>query len=589
MRDPQSSGFLSDLRRRRVFRVLAVYLAGAWIAIEVSSTTFPRLGLPDWTVTALVWAAVFLLPVVTGAAWLFQVEDGRVRRDHRATPRRAALVVVALAALTALTGVVAWVGWVRPPGDAPTAAGPAGTGEVRSIAILPLDNYSGDPAQDYFAEGITDELTATLATISQLRVISRGSAMQFQGRGRPPTPRIAEALGVDAVVEGSVVRVGDRVRITAQLIDARTDRHLWARSFDRTSNDVLALQADLASAIAREINVRLTEREQSRLTGARTVDPDAHDAYLRGRYFFNRPSDENLQKAIRQFERAVSLDSTFAPAWSGLSDAYLWAGYNEGFTTASAAKPRARTAAERAVALDPGSAEAHTSLAVFRLFYDRDWAGSEAAFRRAIALNPSYAYAHDQLAMALAFTGRYDEAAAQSRRAAELDPLSPQVLIDAAVAPTFLQDTAMVDSLMRRALDLDPSYFLPVMGQGWARLETGEFAAAIPFLEEAETMGAPPFVTAFLAYAYGMNGDRDRAESSLAALRDASPDGNVAPFNLALIHLGLGEHDLAIAELERARDADSQFLSWLGQDRIFDPLRTDPRFKALLRELNFVE
>jgi tetratricopeptide (TPR) repeat protein len=393
---------------------------------------------------------------------------------------------------------------------------------------------------------------------------------------------------VDAVVEGSVVRVGDRVRITAQLIDARADRHLWARSFERTSTDVLALQADLASAIAREIDVRLTESEQSRLAAARAVDPGAHDAYLRGRYFFNRPSDENLRRAIEQFERAIALDSTFAAAHSGLSDAYLWAGYNEGFTTSSAAKPKARAAAERAVALDPRSAEAHTSLAVFLLFYERDWAGSEAAFRRAIALNPSYAYAHDQFAMGLAFTGRFEESAAAGRRAAELDPLSPQVFVDASVAPLFQQDTAAVDSLSGRALELDPSYFLPVMARGWARLELGAYEQAIAFLEEARTMGAPPFVDAFLAYAYGMAGDRDRAAASLEALRAASPDGEVAPFNLALVHLGRGEHDLAIAELERARDADSQFLCWLGQDHIFDPLRSEPRFTALLEELNLL-
>ena len=217
---------------------------------------------------------------------------------------------------------------------------------------------------------MTDEMTTALATISQLRVISRGSAMQFQGKSRPPTPQIAKTLNVDAIVEGSVSRSGDRVRITAQLIDARADKHLWAKSFERSSTDVLALQAELASAIAHEINVRLTESEQTRLAAAPSVSAAGHDAYLRGRYFFNRPSDENLQKAIAQFEEAVKLSPTFAPAYSGLSDAYLWAGYNEGFTTASEARPKARAAAEKAVQLDSTSAEAHASLATFKLFYD---------------------------------------------------------------------------------------------------------------------------------------------------------------------------------------------------------------------------
>src|SRR5258708_35034384 len=264
-----------------------------------------------------------------------------------------------------------------PPGPpAPPSYPPAPPG-IWTIVVLPLDNYSADSTQDYFAEGITDELTAALASISQLRVTSRGSAMQFRGKNRPPTPQIGKTLNVDAIVEGSVSRSRDRVRITAQLIDARADKHLWSKSFERNSSDVLALQGELASAIAAEINVRLTESEHSRLATAPSVSVAGHDAYLRGRYFFNRPSDENLHKAIVQFEAAVKLSPAFAPAYSGLSDAYLWAGYNEGLLTASAARPSALAAAKRAVQLDSTSAEAHASLATFKLFYEFDWAGAE--------------------------------------------------------------------------------------------------------------------------------------------------------------------------------------------------------------------
>src|SRR4029079_3304729 len=194
---------------------------------------------------------------------------------------------------------------------------------IRSIAVLPLDNYSGDPSQDYFAEGMTDELTAKLASISQLRVISRGSVMQCRGKDRPPTPEIAAKLNVDAFIEGSVSRAGDTVKITAQLIDARADRHLWSKTFERRSGDVLALQTELAAAIAREVNVQLTPSEQSRVAAAPSLDPAAHDAYLRGRYFFNRPSDDNLQKAIAQFEEAARLSPEFSLAFSGMSDASL--------------------------------------------------------------------------------------------------------------------------------------------------------------------------------------------------------------------------------------------------------------------------
>jgi TolB-like protein/tRNA A-37 threonylcarbamoyl transferase component Bud32/Tfp pilus assembly protein PilF len=466
-------------------------------------------------------------------------------------------------------------------------SGPAAPVAIRSIAVLPLDNYSRDSTQEYFAEGMTDELTTALATISQLRVISRGSAMQFQGRNRPATPAIAKALDVDAIVEGSVMRSGDRVRITAQLIDARADRHLWAKSFERNSSDVLALQAELATAIAREINIHLTASEQSRLATAPSVSPEAHDAYLRGRYFFNRPSDENLKKAIAQFEEAVRLSPTFAPAYSGLSDAYLWAGYNEGFLTASQAKPMAKAAAERAVQLDSMSAEAHTSLAVFKLFYEYDWEGCEREFRRAIALNPSYAYAHDQFALALAFTGRFEESEAESRRAEELDPLSPQVLVDAAVAQLLQKNLTAAKELARRAGELDPTFFFPVMIDGWAEVEAGKFGEAIPFLQRAQAMGAPPFVSAFLAYAYGAAGEQQRATAILDSLRKMAPDGRAPPFSVALVYLGLGDHTRAIGNLERALDADSQMLPWLGRDPMFDPLRSEPRFQALLKRLNF--
>ncbi len=457
---------------------------------------------------------------------------------------------------------------------------------IRSIAVLPLDNYSGDPTQDYFAEGMTDELTANLASISQLRVISRGSVMQFRGKDRPPTPDIAAKLNVDAVVEGSVSRAGNTVRITAQLIDARADKHLWGKTFERQSGDVLALQADLAAAIAREVNVRLTSSEQSRLTAAPSVNAEAHEAYLKGRYFFNRPSDENLRKAIGQFEEAVTLSPDYSLAFSGLSDAYLWAGYNEGFITATAARAKAKAAAEKAVALDDRSAEAHTSLAVFKLFYEFDWPGCEREFRSAMALNPNYSFAHDQFTLALAFQGRFEEATAEAARAIELDPLSPQILVDATIPLIFQQNAGAAKALARKAAELDPAYFFPVMIDGWVELDLGRFGEAIPALEKAKAMEAPPFVSAFLAFAYGAAGDRARALTELANLKKMAPDGSVLPFNMALVHLGLGDRGPAIDNLEQALAADSQMMAWLGQDRIFDPLRSEPRFVALLKKLH---
>ncbi|MDQ6829543.1 MAG: protein kinase [Gemmatimonadota bacterium] len=508
----------------------------------------------------------------------FHRAQGALGRRGRRLIALASIVVVIMGGFVFMRGKIA-------ARSAPIVA----HAPIRSLAILPLANHSGDSTQDYFAEGMTDELTAAIATISALRVTSRGSAMQFHGAARPSTLVIGKALNVDAIVEGSVARLGDKVRITAELIDARADTNIWTRSFERKSSDVLALQADLATAIAREINVRLTATEQSRLASAPTVNAEGHDAYLVGRFFFNRPSDENLRKAIAQFEKSVALNPGFAAGYSGLSDAYLWAGYNEGFLTAAEGKIKSKAAAERAVQLDSNSAEAHTSLATYMLFYERDWLASEREFRRAIALNPSYAFAHDQFGMALGFTGRFDESIAEGKRAAELDPLSPQVLIDATMPFLFRRDAAGARALTKRAAELDPTYFFPVMSEGWILIEAGNVRQAIPFLRKAITMGAPPFVTAYLAYALAAAGDRAAALQQLEALKAMAPGRKVLPFNLALVYLGLGDKARAVDNLERAYDADSQLLAWVGQDAMFDPLRSEPRFIALMRKLHFMK
>ena len=462
-----------------------------------------------------------------------------------------------------------------------------GSPVIRSLAVLPLDNYSGDPRQDYFAEGITDELTTDIATISKLRVISRSSTTQFAGAHRPSTPEIAKILDVDALVEGSVRRSGDKVRITAQLIDARADRHLWAKSFERDSRDVLTLQDELASAIAAEVNVQLTPSEQARLTTARSVNPNAYDAYLRGRYFFNRPSDENLSKAIDQFQQAISIDPTFAPAYSGLSDAYLWAAFNEGIITPMDAKVQTRDAAEKSLQLNDASGEAHTSLAAYLVWYEHDWAGSEKEFRQAFSLNPNYAFAHDQFGLSLACQGRFDEAIAEGRRAAELDPLDPAIAVDNTLALTVKGEFQQARAEAKKAAELDPTFFFPPMQFGWIDIEQGKVVSAIPNLEKAVSMGAPTFATAWLGYAYGASGNRARALATIEELKKSSLPGHLPAFNLALVQLGLGDLPQALDLLEEANDASSQWMMYLKVDHVFDPLRSDPRFAALMKKNHF--
>jgi tetratricopeptide (TPR) repeat protein len=411
--------------------------------------------------------------------------------------------------------------------------------------------------------------------------------MQFKGAHRPPTPQIAKLLNVDAVIEGSVLRVGDKVRITAQLIDAPADKHLWAKSYERDTKDVLALQDEVASAIAKEIEVQLTPNEQARLSSAPTVNPAAHDAYLKGRYFVGRPNDENIKKSIANFEEAVRLDPNFAPAYSGLSDAYLWAGFNESIITSADAMPKAKATAEKALQLDDNSAEAHTSLATFSVFCGYDWTGSEKEFRRAFALNPNYAFAHDQFGMSLAMQGRFDESVAESKLAAELDPLSPQIPVDAVFAFAWRGQYPAAIEQARRAADLDSTFFFPPFTLGWIDLEKGKAGDAIPNLRNAAAMQSPSFVAAWLGYAYGASGDRAHALAQIDEQNKRSLQGYVPPFNLAIIYLGMGDNARALDYLEQAYSAHAEWLCWLKMDRIFDPLRKERRFIALMKKLNF--
>lgn len=574
---------LDQLRERKLVQWSLAYVAAAFALLQGIDVVAQQFDWPVQVQRALTLTLVLGFFVMIILAWYHGERGAQTVSGTEAT---------VLTVLVVVGGVLIWrlVAGMSSQSASQEPESAIATSAIRSIAVLPLDNYSGDSGQEYFAEGMTDQLTADLATISQLRVISRGSATQFRGAKRPSTPEIAKLLNVDAVIEGSVQRFEDRVRITVQLIDARQDNHLWAKSFDGKSRDVLALQEQMASAIADEIDTQLTPGEKSRLTSAPVVNPQAYDAYLQGRYFFNRPSDENLTKAIAQFQRAVELDPEFAPAYAGLSDAYLWAGFNETVMTSAQARPSAEEFVKRAVDLDERSAEARTSLAVFKAFYDYDFAGAEAEFRRAFALNSNYAYAHDQFGFVLALHGRFDESIEECQRAIDLDPLSQQIQIDTVFAFAFQgrYDEAMEH--VARAAYIDAGFFYVPHTTGWVYLQEGKPSEAIPELEKATKMeGAPVFTIAWLGYAYGAAGNSAKARATLEEMKKVARNGYVPPFNLALIELGLGETQRALDYLEEAYAANSQWLLWLGRDRVFDPLRTQPRFVALMKRIGFAD
>jgi adenylate cyclase len=483
-----------------------------------------------------------------------------------------ALLIIATIGISTWKWVGLSSGWLPTAARAPT---------MRSIAVLPLENLSGDPAQEYFADGMTDELITDLAKISGLRVISRTSVMKFKGEHREQLPEIAKALGVNTIVEGSVLRVGDKVRITAQLIDAPSDKHLWADSYERDTRDVLTLQDEVASTIAQQIDVELTPNEQARFAKPRSVNPQAYEAYLRGRYFMNT---YRVDPALEQYELAIKTDPDFALAYTGLADAYMYG--EDLFFPATEVMPKAKAAAEKALQLDDSLAEAHTSLGAINFFYDFDWTGGERELRRAIALNPSYAEAHDQYGYLLMLEGRSDESVAEFRRATDLDPLSAEYTNDLAQALMYQAKYEAAKEQCRKALELAPGFDSAQLMLADIDAHAGKFNQAITELEKAlQLTSNRQLLLPALGYAYAKNGERGKAWAIVAELDQVSARRHISPFDTAIVYVGLGDKQRELDGLEKAYAVRSQWLTFLKVDTIWDPLRSDPRFIDLLKKV----
>jgi TolB-like protein/Flp pilus assembly protein TadD len=461
-------------------------------------------------------------------------------------------------------------------------------GQITSIAVLPLENMMGDAEQDYFVEGMHEALITELSKIGALKVISRTSAMRYRNSDKS-VPEIARELGVDAVIEGSVLRAGNQVRITAQLIEAATDRHLWAESYERNLTDILTLQSEVARAIAQEIKVTVTPAEEARLAGARPVNPEAHDLYLRGRYHLNKRMEEGMKRGVEYFQQAVDKDPNYAPAYAGLADAYTLLGWYAVLAPKDA-HSKAKAAATKALEIDDTLADAHTSLAAITLNYEWDWLGSERKYKRAIELNPNYATAHQWYGGYLALMGRSDEAMAEIKRAQQLDPVSLIINVAAGLYIYRLREYDLAIEQVRKGLELDPNYALAHSTLGLIYTQKERLGEAIAEHQKAITLsGRAPFYVAWLGHVYGVAGKRAEAQKLLTELKELSKRRYVSPHTIAEIYIGLGEKDQAIHWLEKAYEERSPWLVWLLKDPRVDLLRDDPRFQSLLRRMNFPE
>jgi serine/threonine protein kinase/TolB-like protein/Tfp pilus assembly protein PilF len=488
-------------------------------------------------------------------------------------------VVGAIALLAAL--LVADVGGLRRrllPG--------AAAARIESVAVLPLANLSGDSQQDYFADGMTEELIADLAKISALRVTSRTSVMRYKGSSKS-LPEIAQELGVDAVVEGSVTRAGSQVKITAQLIDAAKDRHLWADSFQRELKDVLALQGEVARAIAGEIGVRLTPQERSRLANRKSVNPEAYEAYLKGNYHLFRRTASDARKSLEYFQDAVKKQPDYALAYGGIAQAYeTEAGSVQGALSPKEAFPKAKEAAMRALELDPTLGEPYALLGWSSFVFDRDWTTAESQFQKALQLSPNDATAHDNYAMFLSRMGRFDEALGEMKRAQELDPVSLGGNTRMGIVLSLARRDDEAIPWFRRALAMDPSFLGAHFGLGLTLVHKGEYEEAISELQKAvELSGGGAAQLGALGFAYAVANRRVEALEIAEKLTQEAREHYVPPSSVAIVFSGLGDRDQAMTWLEKAIEERDPWLTSLKVHPAFDPLRSDPRFLNLLHRV----
>jgi len=484
----------------------------------------------------------------------------------------------ALTAFLGLVGVGVWIGVRSQPPRSLDAA------PIRSLAVLPMESLSTDPAQKYFAEGITEELISRLTRMSSVRVISRSSAMNYADSHKA-IPEIARELRVDGIIEGSVMRLGDRVRIRVQLTDAPHDRQLWSATYERSLQDVLELQADAARDIAGEIKLELTRQDLAWLSEARKVHPEAYDLYLKGRYFWNKRDRPGIYKAIDYFQQAIAKDPNYAEAYAGLADAYLMV---PGTATGPprAILPQAKAAAQKALQLDDRIAEAHDSLALISSHLEWKWDEAKKHYERAIELNPNYATAHHWYGDAyLAPVGRFDEAIAEMRKAQALDPLSPIIGADIGKNLVFARRNEEAISELKKTLELDPNFDQAHHWLWYAYLENRNYEQAKVELESSRRYRGERLYLADWALLEAQCGDKKTARELLGQLVKNSRQAYTNPATVAVVFIALGDNDNAFLWLDKASDLMVIDLISLKVDPLWDGIRGDPRFPALLRRV----
>src|SRR5205809_1849697 len=576
--------FFGELKRRNVYKVAVAYIVAGWALSQGIAQVFPVFDVPIWVIRLLVLLIIVGLPVALVLAWTFEITPTGLKRTEAAdaageqSKSRAWIYVALMGA--AISVALFFLGSYT----APIQREAAGVAE-KSIAILPFENLSEETGNAYFAEGVQDEILTRLAKIADLKVISRTSTQRF--KSAPSDLReIAKQLGVMNILEGSVQKANDQVRVNVQLINALSDAHLWADTYDRKLTDIFSVESEIAKTIADTLQAKLSGSEKQMMAAAPTTDTTAYELYHKGRSLWEKRSGDNIPKAIAFYEQAIARDPNYALAYAGLSSAYIilpfWAGVDR-----LDAYSKAKDAALKALRLDPNLAEAHLALGKVLFFSEIDLPGALREYQRAIELQPNDATAHHWLGNdALSALGRFEEAIAQCKRAVELDPLSPVINTD--LGTTFYYAHRYEDSArqLRKTLEIDPTFFYAHFNLGIALQAAGDLSGAIAEYEKAKQLSDNPYVSMLCAQAKAYAGDKDAALRMLSDLDKISQHREVVGYLRALLYLSLDNKEEALRWLEQDfEERDGSNISWIKVDPLLDRLPGDPRFEALVQKV----
>jgi len=580
------SNFFAELKRRNVYKVAIAYAVVAWLLMQIATQVFPFLEIPNWAIRLVIMLIVIGFPIALVIAWAFELTPEGLKRTEFAdelpkkSARSRAWIYVVIVAGAISVGLFFFGRYTATSKQSVSAELPD-----KSIAVLPFENLSRDPDNAYFADGIQDEILARLSKIADLKVISRTSTQKY--KSAPDNLReIAKQLGVANILEGSVQRAADQVRVNVQLINALNDAHLWSDIYDRKLTDIFAVESDIAKAIADTLQAKLTGAEKQMIAAQPTSDTVAYELYLKGRLLWSRRGGDNIRQAIAFYEQAIERDPNYALAYAGLAEAYVTLPFYTS-TAPREAFPKAKTAALKALQLDDKLAEAHAGLAFVLCTRDVDIAGSISEFQRAIALNSNYATAHQWYGYCpLTASGRFDEAIAEAKRSIELDPLLPIINTNLGTNLIYARRYDEAIAQLRRTLEIDPTFYYARYALGMALQLKGDMPGAITEYTKAQQLSDDLAAPVLLAAAKAQSGDKDAAVRMLAELEELSQHRYVRAYWRALLCLSLGNRDDAIRWLEQSiADYEGPHITFIKVDPLLDPLRGDPRFESLVQKV----